>query len=178
MVEIKGKNIFSASDKITNYISLAIFLSFLEDSGKNILLVTKDQSTNKLPKNSGNIIEYHDEKIEEVISRNLFRVDVLFVFCLHTDVQINYEKIRKVTNIPICFYLLNEVEPDILKITYRNFDKIYLFDKSDKSHLVNDVNEYFTITDIKNNGNPITYKNLKKSFIRNEKIDNIFGKNK
>lgn len=116
-------------------------------------------------------------EIESKLKENLFRIEHIFIETQQNRVSTLYEKIRKITTIPITFIV---GKGDILNIN--EFDNSYELSRekenlgSTKTWTLQSMRskKNLIIKDLKNNWTSNVH-DLKKSWIRNKKLEDLFG---
>lgn len=116
-------------------------------------------------------------EIETKLKENLFRIEHIFIETKQNRVSTLYEKIRKITNIPITFIvtngdILNTGEFDYSYDLYRETENLGSTTTWTLQSMRSKKN--YMIKDLKNNWISNVY-DLKKSWIRNKKLEDLFG---
>jgi hypothetical protein len=177
MLELKSKNLFIKSGFSSEY-SISRVLEFYDLIGKNILLL-KNESSNLSSWVRFSKKDFTLSNLENVLSENLFRVNLLVV---DTDKSIEetYDKIRKITEIPVIF--ITSIRNDDLdiknskgSIKVKNFDTVYVLSKNRSvSSFDSDSLSDFIVESIKDEWKS-NLKDLKKQYIRHQNLKDLLG---
>lgn len=169
MVELGNLNLFI--EPRNEFISSDI-INFLDLTGVNQLYIMDENYGKKLLKCKYLIIRTNE--IETKLKENLFRIEHIFIETQQNRVSTLYEKIRKITTIPITFIVSNG---DILNIN--EFDNSYELSREIGTSVTFTlqsmrIKKNYIIKDLKNNWTSNIH-DLKKSWIRNKKLEDLFG---
>jgi len=180
MIELGNKNMIFRSKGSDSVVSEII--NFLDLTGMNALFITSDVNSSLSMRIDINYIHCSSSNIETKLKDHLFRVEHLFVEVrgIHESNQY-FDEIRKVTSIPITF-ILSESKSFRSSSNYHNIDNldydfIYLTKrkKSDSvAMLIRQTLKNYIVEDLKNNWES-NLENLKISYIRNKKLEDLFG---
>ncbi len=162
MLELGKNNLFAGS-----YYPISEIISFYELVGRNQIFFYKEESnfhhSIKVKK-----IKYKKlSDLSDLIFKNLFNIDLIII---NDDSLISLYEIRKITDIPII--VIKDKKPQPLPTV--TFDKIYSFSvlETDMSYISSEKNR--KVTDEINKWTSSVYE-LKKKWIREKKIDDIFN---
>jgi hypothetical protein len=170
MVELGNLNLIIEEDGNSKCVTSEI-INFIDLTGVNVIYVTNILYSNGLPKCKK--IHMNIDEIDTKLKENLFRIEHIFFECTSNRIPEFYKEIRRITTIPITFITNNK---DFIKID--EFDYVYntwkeneninfglSFEENKKSYI---------IEDLKNNWKS-NIPELKKSWIRNKKLEDLFG---
>ena len=173
MVELGNLNIIIEEGNGAKWVTTEI-INFIDLSGVNSLY-----ATNFIYSDSGLVrckkIYISIDKAHVKLKENLFRVDHLFFECNWNIIPEFYKEIRKITTIPVTFISNNG---DFIKI--EEFDYAYKTRKGNKKYSTFQLThtdthrESYIIKDLKNNWES-NIQELRKSWIRNKKLEDLFG---
>lgn len=176
MVELGNLNIIIEEGNGAKWVTTEI-INFIDLSGVNSLYATNiiysDSGLVRCKKIYISIDETH-AKLKE----NLFRVEHLFFECNWNRIPEFYKEIRKITTIPVTFITTNN--SDFIKI--EEFDYAYKTKKGSEKYStfqstpisISFDRESYIIKDLKNNWES-NIQELRKSWIRNKKLEDLFG---
>lgn len=182
MLELKSKNLFIKSGFSSTY-SISKVLDFYDLIGKNILLL-HHESSNLSSWVRFNKKSFTNTSIEKVLTENLFRINLLVVD-YGLFIEEIYEKIRKVTDIPVIFIV--DIRDDNLSLKNKSgsikvdkFDTAYILYKSRGiptgivMSLDSDGLSNFLVESIKD-GWESNLQELKKQYIRHQNLKDLLG---
>lgn len=177
MIEFGNRNIILCKSRSSDSVVSEIF-NFLDLTGVNILLISGNGNSVLSISLRSNFLHLSYRNVLEKLPQNLFRVDHLLIECVNLNDVINYEnKIRQVTDIPLTFFVSN---PNVSLINQEGFDYVYLVDKKRDNISLRNLGDYkkdlktYLVQDIKNNWESNIH-DLKVSWIRDKKLDELFG---
>jgi hypothetical protein len=181
MIELGNKNMIFKSKGSDSVVSEII--NFLDLTGVNALFITSDVNSSLSMRIDINYIHCSSSNIETKLKDHLFRVEHLFVEVRGIHESNKYfDEIRKVTSIPITF-ILSESKSFRSSSNYHNIDNldydfIYLTQRSLNTGtvalLILPTLKDYIIKDLKNNWES-NLESLRKSYIRNKKLEDLFG---
>ena len=127
MLELKSKNLFIKNGSGSIY-GIFKILDFYDLIGKNILLLHYKGSTLsswvKFNKQ-----EFNSKNLKNILSNNLFRLDLIVVHELQSNFENTYRIIRQVTDLPVIF-IVDSASNFFKSINIKNFDTAYILSKS------------------------------------------------
>lgn len=131
MISLTDKDfILLEKPNISKY-TFSHFITLIEES-HNVIIFSKgsDELSGLLPNTKK--VNLPLDYSTEIISSNLFRIDVIFLECFIKDVNFLYKEFRKVTDLPIVFVIsmdkdtFMKQELPLIK-TPKFYNKIYIF---------------------------------------------------
>ncbi len=174
MIQIKKYNYITGDTTAVSF-GVSKIIDFLELDGRNILLICKQRGNSN---STGLNYLYHNKKeftdfqsYKDIFTDgNLFRVDTLVLDLWNLNVSSIIDYLDVVKNLNVDFIILAK------EYHYRSFDDVSDYHITQESGLKLHSNE-FIITD-KISGWTSNLSDLKKSYIRDKKIEEIFNKRK
>lgn len=183
MVELGNLNLIIEEDSDGKCVTAEI-INFIDLIGTNVIYVTNILYSNGLPKCKK--IYMNIDEIDTKLKENLFRIEHIFFECTSNRIPEFYKEIRRITTIPITFITNNKDFQLVCRIKIDEFDYAYKAWKENKNMNMNlrvsrvlgtsfDQNKTsYMIEDLKNNWKS-NIPELKKSWIRNKKLEDLFG---
>ena len=182
MLELKSKNLFIKSSPFGHSV-VAKVLDFYDLIGMNILFLHSRNSdfSSWLKFNKQ---EFNFENLKNIVSNNLFRLDLIVVHDLQANFENTYRIIRQVTDLPVIF-IVDSASNFFKSINIKNFDTAYILSKADGiptgrlttiSSLTFDSDklEDFLIESVKDEWKS-NLKELKIQYIRDKNLRDLLG---
>ena len=178
MIELGNKNLIFKSRSSDSVVSEII--NFFDLAGTNVLFISGNSNSQTSIRLNINFIHCSSSNIETNLKDNLFRVEHLFVEVISLyETNKYFDEIRKLTSIPITFILpvskSFRSSPSYHDID--GYDFIYLTKRKKTDSvaiLIRQTLKDYIVEDLKNNWES-NLENLKISYIRNKKLEDLFG---
>ena len=172
MIELKRCN-YITGDSTSVSFGVSEIVKFLELAGRNIILLTKPKQydSSGLKYFIHNKLEYkNQDEFESLVENksNLFRVDLIVADLWHLSVDRVSEYKHILSSTGIDFVIIAQ------KYHYKDSDSVTDYHIKRESSLVGEMESSYIITN-KINGWSTDLNSLIKSYIRDEKINNIIG---
>jgi len=127
MLELKSKNLFVKKSPFGHSVVSKV-LDFYELIGMNILFLHSHNSdfSSWVKFNKQ---EFNSKNLKNILSNNLFRLDLIVVHDLQSNFENTYRIIRQVTDLPVIF-IVDSASNFFKSINIKNFDTAYILFKS------------------------------------------------
>lgn len=178
MIELKDKDLIFL-EKENSKFTFTNFITLLEES-HNLIIFSKNSNTFDGYLNLTKKVNLSSNHTQEDISSNLFKIDLIFINCLISDITFLYNDFRKVTNLPIVFVISYMDKEKFLKLKnplIKNFyNKILIFSRERSSTQKIEITlEDYIISDFEGSWKT-SLKNIQRNADRQKIISQILDK--